>query len=82
MSHRHVETLIGRLATDPQLRRRFDDSPAALLRELVSQGFEFSPIEVDALSAIDRASMRAFAATLDPRLRRLDHNTDTRQSHD
>lgn len=82
MSHRHVETLIGRLATDPQLRRRFEDGPLALLHELVAQGCEFSSIELDALASIDRASMRAFAGSLDPRLRRVDHHNDTRQSHD
>jgi hypothetical protein len=82
MSHRHVETVIGRLATDPQLRRRFENSPVALLHELVAQGYELSSIEVDALASIERASMRAFAGALDARLRRIDHHNDTRQSHD
>jgi hypothetical protein len=82
MSHPHVETLIGRLATDPQLRRRFEEGPMALLQELVAQGYELSAIEVDALASIDRASIRAFAGALDPRLRRVDHHSDMRQSRD
>lgn len=81
MSHRHVENLIGRLATDPQLRRRFEDDPVTMLRELAAQGYELSAIETDALASIDRMSMRAFAASLDPRIRRVDHqHSDTPQS--
>lgn len=78
MSHRHVETLIGRLATDPQLRRRFEDGPLALLHDLVAQGYELSSIEVEALASIDPESMRTFAGTLNPRLRRVDHQPGTR----
>jgi hypothetical protein len=54
MSHRHVEALIGRLATDPPLRRRFEDAAAAVLHELVAQGYELSSVEIDALASIDR----------------------------
>ena len=74
MSHRHVEMLIGRLATDPRLRRRFEDGPAALLRELAAEGYEFSIIEIDALATMDRESIRRFASALDSRLRRVDHH--------
>lgn len=77
MSHRHVETLIGRLATDPDLRRRFEDGASAVLRELVGQGYELSPVEIDALASLDPASVRTFSATLDPRLRRVDHRNRT-----
>lgn len=73
MSHRHVERPIGRLVTDPQTRRRFEDDPRAVLHELVAQGYEFSTIEVDALAATDRTSIRTLAGALDPRLRRVDH---------
>ena len=67
--------LIGRLATDPSLRRRFENGPPAVLRELASQGYELSTIEIDALAAIDPVSIRTFAETLDARLRRVDHHT-------
>jgi hypothetical protein len=82
MSHRHVETLIGRLATDPKLRRQFEDGPEALLHELVTQGCELSPIEIAALAAIDQHSIRTFAGSLDPRLRRVDHHNHTRHSQE
>ena len=78
MSHRHVEMLIGRLATDPGLRRRFEDGPSELLRELTAEGYEFSIIEIDALATIDRESIRRFASTLDSRLRRVDHHNNSK----
>jgi hypothetical protein len=74
--------LIGRLATDPRLRRRFEDGPAALLHELVAQGYEFSIVEIDALATIDRESVRRFASTLDSRLRRVDHHTNSNHFQD
>jgi hypothetical protein len=80
MSHRHVEALIGRLATDPKLGRRFEDGPAAVLREMVAQGYELSSVEIDALASIDRGAIRTFAGALDPRLRRIDHENQQRPS--
>jgi len=74
--------LIGRLATDPRLRRRFEDGPTALLHELVAQGYEFSIIEIDALATIDLESIRRFTSTLDSRLRRVDHHTHSNHSQD
>jgi hypothetical protein len=68
MSHRNVEILIGRLATDPLLRRRFTLGPPALLRELQAEGCELSAVEIDALARLDGEALRAFAATLDRRL--------------
>ena len=66
--------LIGRLATDPGLRRRFEDGPSAIVHELVATGYELSPVEMDALAVIDRESLRTFAGRLDPRLRRVDND--------
>src|SRR5262249_46491135 len=40
VTHRHVEALIGRLATDPALRRRFGSDPAQVLRDLTREGYE------------------------------------------
>ena len=68
--HRNVETLIGRLATDPRLRRRFAERPAALLGELCEQGLELTQVEIEALAATDPEAIRRFAGSLDPRLRR------------
>jgi hypothetical protein len=81
MSHRNVEMLIGRLATDPRLRRRFEDGPTTLLHELIAQGYELSPTEIDALAAIDADAIRMLTGTLDPRLRKVDHENDAKHSH-
>ena len=70
MSHRNVETLIGRLATDPMLRRRFIQDPAAVLGELRDQGVELTPIEIEALASTDPGALRAFAASIDRRIRK------------
>jgi hypothetical protein len=73
VTHRNVETLIGRLATDPLLRRRFADDPATVLRELQGEGFELTPTELDALAATDPDAIRSFAESIDRRIRRADH---------
>jgi len=68
--HENVERLLGRLATDPKLRRRFAAHPIALLRELAEAGLELTPVELAALAATDPEALHAFAAALDPRLLR------------
>lgn len=65
--HRNVEILIGRLATDPELQRRFARSPEAVLRE---QGLELTELECAALAATDPGAFRVLAAALDRRIRR------------
>jgi hypothetical protein len=70
MTHRNVENLIGRLATDPDLRRRFVDDPPGVLRELREQGWELTSVELDALASTDPAALRTFADALDRRIRR------------
>jgi len=70
MTHRNVETLIGRLATDPVLRRRFGQDPAAVLGELRDQGVELTPVEIEALASTDPEALRAFAEALDRRIRK------------
>ena len=71
--------LIGRLATDPRMRRRFEDGPIALLHELTAQGIELSTIEIDALATIDTEAIRVLTGTLDPRLRKVDHDNQSGQ---
>ncbi len=70
MTHRNVETLLGRLVTDPALRRRFVKDPAAVLGELRDQGFELTPIELEALASTDPEAIRTFAEALDRRIRK------------
>jgi hypothetical protein len=72
MSQRHVEQVIGRLATDEGLRHRFTDAPLAILRELADAGVELNDCEVEALAALCPASLRDFAERLDPRIQRVD----------
>jgi len=81
MTHRNVETVIGRLATDPGLRRRFAEDPALVLRELKAQGIELTSVELDALAATDSRAIRSFAEALDRRIRRADEvsESDTNQ---
>lgn len=66
--HKNIETLIGRLVTDPQLRRRFAENPIALLEELSEQGLELNTIEREALAATDPKALRVLAGALDRRL--------------
>jgi hypothetical protein len=72
MTHRNVETLIGRLVTDADLLRRFVDDPAQVLHELRNQGFELSAVEREALAATDAGAVRSFANALDRRIRRAE----------
>jgi hypothetical protein len=72
MTHRNVETLIGRLATDPLLRRRFAEDPSGVLHELREQGCELTLVELEALASTDPNAIRVFANVLDRRIRRAD----------
>jgi len=71
MSQRGVERVIGTLATDEALRRRFAKDPQAALNELVAQGLELNECERDSLGSLDAAEVARFARKLDPRLRRV-----------
>jgi hypothetical protein len=73
--HRNVETLIGRLATDPKLRRRFAETPTVVLEELSAQGLELTSVELEALAATDPTALQSFAGSLDRRIRKADQET-------
>jgi len=75
MTHRNVETLIGRLATDAALRRRFEEDRAGVLREFREQGYELSLVELDALASTDARALRALGEGLDRRIRKLDRES-------
>jgi hypothetical protein len=70
MSHRGVEIVLGRLATDEAMRRRFRQSPSAALRELLALGIELSAVELAALQSLDPSALSRFAQALDPRLQK------------
>ncbi len=61
MTQRTVETLLGRLVTDPLLRRRFTRDPRAVLAELRDQGCELNAVELEALASTDPQALRTFA---------------------
>jgi hypothetical protein len=72
MSHKGVETIIGKLVTDERFRQRFFAEPVAALEELRQRGCEVTAVESDALLALDPAAIEAFATLVDPRLQKLD----------
>lgn len=73
MSHASVERVIGRLATDEALRRRFARDPQATLEEIVAGGgLELTPCERQALASVDPARLRDFAEALDGRIQKVD----------
>ena len=72
MSHRGVEIVLGRLATDEAARRRFMQAPGVALRELMALGLELSPVELAALEALDSSAIQRFAHALDARLQKAE----------
>lgn len=70
MSHRGVEVVLGRLATDERLRGRFASHARRTLEELSEQGLELSAVERAALEGLDQATLERFAASLDTRLQK------------
>lgn len=71
MAQRNVEAILGRLATDEGLRRRFREDRAAVLDELAAGGQELTPVERRALLGLDFESCERFAGGLDPRLQKV-----------
>ncbi len=72
MSQRNVENVIGRLATDETLRRRFAAAPGATIRGLMAQGVELNDCELRALVAIDVRQLESFAGTLHPGIQKAE----------
>ncbi len=71
MSQRSVERVIGRLATDEEFRRRFEETRETVLSELVAAGLELTPVEQRALLDLDFRACRRFARCLDPRIQKI-----------
>jgi hypothetical protein len=72
MTHRNVESLLGRLATDPIFLRRFAQDAAQVLQELKDQGVELTPVEREALASTNADAIRSFADALDRRIRKAE----------
>jgi hypothetical protein len=82
LAQRHVESLIGRLVTDEQLRAAFLANPDAALRDLCDRGVDLSPTEIAALLATKPEMWQQAADLLDPRLQKasLGHHPTTRET--
>ena len=71
MSQRGVERVIGRLATDEELRLRFERDPRAALRELLDMGMELTYCEQWALARLNAEALARFADEIDGRLQKI-----------
>lgn len=81
MSQRSVEQVIGRLATDEDFRRRFQEDRTAVLREVIASGLALTPVELHALVDLDFSACWRFARCLDPRLQKISlRNPATRRN--
>jgi len=72
MSQLCVERIIGLLATDEGLRRRFRKNPRAALQEMLARGLELNDCELASLVSLDAREITRFARAIDPRLQKID----------
>jgi len=72
MSQVHVERVIGVLATDEAIRRRFSNDPNALLAEMMERGMQLNECEYWALAHLDPRELARFANAVGPRLQKAD----------
>jgi hypothetical protein len=72
MSQPCVERIIGLLATDEGLRRRFRKNPRAALQEMLARGLELNECELTSLASLDVHEVMRFARAIDPRLQKID----------
>ena len=72
MSQVNVERVIGLLATDEGLRRRFTSNPREALRELAERGLELNPCERWSLLHMDPRELVRFANAIGPRLQKTE----------
>ena len=72
MSQVNVERIIGLLATDEGMRRRFNGNPRAALEEMVQRGLELNECERWALAHLNPRELERFAGSMDARLQKSD----------
>lgn len=72
MSQVFVERVIGLLATDEALRRRFVANPRGTLGELAERGIQLTASEAWSLAALDPRELERFARIIDARLQKAD----------
>ncbi len=71
MSQKTVERILGKLATDEEVRQRFRAAPRDVLTTLAGEIDPLTPVEQDALCALDANLLDRFADVLDPRIQRV-----------
>ncbi|MHB1045361.1 MAG: Os1348 family NHLP clan protein [Thermoanaerobaculia bacterium] len=71
MSQKTVEHIIGRLATDEEIRLRFRMNPAATITAAEGEPGALTSVEREALSTIDPDVLDRLADAVDPRLQRV-----------
>jgi hypothetical protein len=71
VTQKSVEIVIGKLASDAELRGRFRRDRLAAIRSLQEQGLELSPVEVASLVSLEADAVDALARALDPRLQKV-----------
>ena len=72
MSQIHVERIIGLLATDEGLRRRFIEDPGDTIKKLIESGLELNWCERRSLARLDPKELARFAQVIDGRLQKID----------
>ena len=72
---RHIELLIGRLVTDEDFRRAFQNDPHKTLSDAEQWGLALTTIEVSALLATDQTLWDRIAIELDSRLQKASFRT-------
>jgi len=80
MSQPCVERIIGLLATDEGLRRRFRKNPRAALQEMLDRGLQLNECEQAALTRLDAREINRFARAIDPRLQKIELGGDSWES--
>jgi len=70
VTQKSVEILIGKLASDEELRDRFRRDRRAAIGQLQSEGLELTTLEVESLVAADADAFDRLADALDPRLQK------------
>jgi hypothetical protein len=67
---RSIEILIGRLVTDEDFRREFQEDPYGTLRRVSEWGLSLTDFEIRALVATDRTVWDRLADEVDGRLQK------------
>jgi hypothetical protein len=71
VTQKSVEIVIGKLASDEELRRRFRRNRVETLRALQQElGLELTAVEAASLEAVDAEAFERFASALDRRLQK------------